>query len=53
LKHALVAVLDQLSLLSPGECLTLLPGSERVIHSYAGLEAGEIRPVVTLTRTSP
>jgi len=53
LKHAAVAVLDQLSLLSPGERLTLSPGSERVIHSYAGLEAGEIRPAVTLTRTRP
>ena len=53
LKHAVVAVLDQLSFLSPGEHAALLPESERIIHSYAGLVAGEIRPTVTLTRTGP
>lgn len=52
-KHAVVAVLDQLSLLSPGEREALLPEAERVIRSYAGLEAGEILPAVALTRPSP
>jgi L-asparaginase II len=52
LKHAVVGLLDQLALLSPGEREALLPEEERTIHSYAGLDVGEIRPAITLTRIS-
>jgi L-asparaginase II len=52
LKHVVVALLTQLSLLSPGEGEGLLPPEEREIRSWAGLRAGEIRPAITLRRTS-
>ena len=52
LKHAVVGLLDQLALLSPGECETLLPEAERRIRSWAGLEEGELRLAVNLKRTS-
>ena len=52
LKHAVVAVLTELKLLSPGEREALLPCEDRTIRSWAGIEAGEILPAVTLTRTS-
>ena len=51
-KHAVVALLDQLGLLSPGERELLLPQADRTIRSYAGLAAGEILPAITLTRMS-
>jgi L-asparaginase II len=52
LKHVVVALLEQLELLSPGECLALLPEADRTIRSYAGLDAGKILPAITLTRTT-
>jgi L-asparaginase II len=50
IKPAVVAVLDQLALLSPGDEEALLPREERVIRSYSGIPAGEILPAVDLTR---
>ena len=50
LKPAVMAVLDQLSLLSPGDRESLHPEEERVIRSYAGLPAGEIVPALELER---
>jgi len=50
LKPAVIAVLDQLSLLSPGDREALLPDEERAILSYAGLRAGEIVPTLELKR---
>ena len=50
LKPAVIAVLDQLSLLSPSEHEGLLPAKERQIQSYAGLPAGEIVPTLELKR---
>src|SRR5215212_5021292 len=37
LKHVVVALLEELGFLSPGERDTLLPEEDRVIQSYAGL----------------
>ncbi len=52
LKPAVVSVLDQLSLLSPGDREALWPKEERVIKSYAGLPAGDIVPTLELHRAS-
>ena len=52
LKPAVIAVLDQLSLLSPGDREALQPKEERVIRSYAGLPVGEILPALELKRAS-
>jgi len=52
LKHVVVALLEQLALLGPGERESLLPDAERKIRSYAGLDAGEILPAITLERMS-
>jgi len=52
IKHAVVAVLDQLELLSPGERESLLPEPDRVVRSYSGLDTGAILPALTLTKTS-
>jgi L-asparaginase II len=53
LKPAVVAVLDGLELLGPEDKDILLTPEERVIQSYAGLDAGEIRPALTLERGTP
>ncbi len=50
IKPAVVALLDQLALLSPGDGEVLLPQEERLIRSHAGIAAGEIVPAVELTR---
>ncbi len=52
IKPAVVAVLDDLALLSPGDREALLPQEERVIRSHAGIAAGEVVPAAELTRTS-
>jgi L-asparaginase II len=52
LKPAVLAVLDQLALLSAGDRERLEPAEERVIRSFAGLVAGEIRPALELNRSS-
>src|SRR6185503_4505550 len=49
IKHAVVAVLDALELLSPGELESLLPAPERVVRSYSGRDAGAVLPALTLT----
>lgn len=50
LKPAVLAILDQLALLSPEDRASVELPEERVIRSYAGLVAGEILPAVELTR---
>ncbi|HEY2924588.1 MAG TPA: asparaginase [Candidatus Eisenbacteria bacterium] len=52
LKPAVLAVLDQLALVSEGDREILQPAEETVIRSYAGLVAGEIRPALELQRVS-
>jgi len=52
IKPAVVAVLHELALLSPGDRETLLPAEDQVIRSYAGVPAGEILPAVELRRMS-
>jgi L-asparaginase II len=52
IKPAVVAVLEELALLSPGDREALLPREEQVIRSHAGVPAGEILPAVELTRVS-
>ena len=52
IKPAVVAVLQEVGLLSPGDREALLPPADQVIRSYAGIPAGEILPAVELTRMS-
>jgi L-asparaginase II len=52
LKPAVLAVLVELGLLGAGDRDTIEPAGERVIRSYAGLVAGEIRPALALNRSS-
>ena len=49
-KPAVLAVLDQLALLGPGDREALESAEERVIRSYAGIPAGEILPMLELKR---
>jgi L-asparaginase II len=50
LKPAVLAVLEQLALLSVKDRERIEPAEERVVRSYAGLAAGEIRPALELKR---
>jgi L-asparaginase II len=52
LKPAVLAVLDQLALLSDGDRELLQPAEETVIRSYAGLVTGGVRPALELQRVS-
>jgi L-asparaginase II len=52
LKPAVLAALDQLALLSPGDRETLEPPEERVLRSYAGLPVGEVLPALELQRVA-
>ena len=52
LKPAVLAVLAQLALLTEEDLEALQPAEERILKSYAGLVAGEIRPALDLKRVS-
>jgi len=52
IKPAVVGVLNQLGLLSPGDGESLLPVEERVLRSHAGLPVGEIVISAELNRGS-
>jgi L-asparaginase II len=50
LKPAVLAALEQLALLSAKDRERIEPAEERLVRSYAGLLAGEIRPALELKR---
>ncbi len=50
LRPAVLAALDQLGLLGPGEKETLEPPEERVLRNYSGLPVGEVLPALELQR---
>lgn len=50
IKPAVVALLDGLALLGPGDGEALMPREERMIRNHTGIAVGEIFPAIELTR---